>query len=245
MTRWYGLASVWLLAVLTMYVTTPAQAASSSDTDLILSTSKQGATSDLTEFYARNLGLTLPGDGTAAVAAPVAARASSAPPVDGGAANRILAMADEVDSRDLGSVQGGFALPSGLDVSFGFDIATSVGGAVVQQLTVPTTNLTTGVTQSVPMSVTSAGNNFSISLPVGSSSSVSVTSLTNSGLTAVTTALGAGGVTSLLQNRANNQVLQQVNTFNLSITGMSQMLAQRVTQNMVGVALGSANMLRR
>ena len=193
---------------------------------------------DMTVFYGRDLGLML---------ADVPTQPAIVARSDGKSASAVqqLASLDQVAADDLGQMRGGFALPGNLAVTFGFDIATSVGGNVVQSLSVPMTSITTGMTTSVPVTVTSSGAGLTYSLPVGSGAPLSVTTLANGGLTSVTTLLGGGGMTSVLKNGANNQAIQQYRVFNVSITGMNQMLAQQTVQGMVGKAISGASILRR
>jgi hypothetical protein len=187
---------------------------------------------DLMLLYARDLGL---GDSIASAELPDAAESAI-----------VLAVGPAVDADDLGHMRGGFALPTGLSVSFGFDISTSVAGDLVQRVTLPSTNIVTGVTSDAMLSVLSSGVASQIALPFGQASSgVSVVSLANSGLTSVVTTFGgAGGISSLLQNRADNAVLQQTRAVDITITGLSQSLAQQATQNVVGRALSATTLFR-
>ena len=53
-----------------------------------------------------------------------------------------------------------------------------------------------------------------------SSPAMAVQSLVNSGMTSVVSSLGGGGVTNTITNSANNQLVQQVITANINITGL-------------------------
>ncbi|HTH96363.1 MAG TPA: hypothetical protein VL574_03045 [Stellaceae bacterium] len=152
-------------------------------------------------------------------------------------------MANEIPADQLGDIRGGFSLPSGMEISFGFDIATRVGGDVVQQLSVPMTNVP-GTGSSVPLSVLSQGASSSVQLSLGSAAPVSVSSLANTGLTSITTTLGAGGISSLIQNQANGQVIQQTRVLDVSISGLTQSLAQQAAHTMMVNALAAASMPR-
>jgi hypothetical protein len=161
------------------------------------------------------------------------------------AIRRVLATADAVDPQELGRMRGGFALPDGVSLAFGFDLATSVNGELLQRVNLPLTQITTGFGVSVPLSVTVGSDSYSLGLPMGAGSApISIVSLTNEGLTSVTTVLGGGGVFSMLQNQANNQVLQQTRVFDVSITGMSQLLAEQARQTLVGNALAAGALLK-
>jgi len=204
---------------------------------------------DLTLLYARDFGLTTP-----ILAAPQPIKQTlpqALSELDEEAQQssgvlQVLASADRVGTSELEKMRGGFALPNGITVNFGFDIATSLDGLLVQRLTLPATDITTGMAQSVPVSLNANGVISSLNLPTGAGGSpVSVSTFVNQGLTNVTTMLGAGGISSLLQNQVDGQLLQQTRVLDVSVTGLSQTLAQQAAQNVLGQALSAGIALRR
>jgi hypothetical protein len=60
-----------------------------------------------------------------------------------------------------------------------------------------------------------------------SSPALAIQSILNNGMTSVVSNLGAG-VTNTISNAANNQLIQQVITANIGITGLSQTIQQNV-----------------
>jgi hypothetical protein len=85
-----------------------------------------------------------------------------------------------------------------------------------------TTNVTPQTTQQTTTSNASSTTNVQ-----ANTSSVSVTSTANQGQTTFLTQLAGSGITNLVQNQANNQLIQQVTTISIGITGMSQWLSQQ------------------
>jgi hypothetical protein len=72
-----------------------------------------------------------------------------------------------------------------------------------------------------------------------SSPAMAIQSILNNGMTSVVSNLGAG-VTNTISNAANNQLIQQVITANIGITGLSQTIQQNVTST-VASRLAAAN----
>ena len=60
-----------------------------------------------------------------------------------------------------------------------------------------------------------------------------VQSVVNSGLTSVVSSLAGGGVTNHISNAANNQLVQQVITANIGITGLGQAIQQGVASTVM------------
>jgi ABC-type proline/glycine betaine transport system permease subunit len=67
---------------------------------------------------------------------------------------------------------------------------------------------------------------------VGTPSQV-VQSVVNSGMTSVVSSLGGGGVANHITNSANNQLVQQVITANIGITGLGQAIQQGVASTVM------------
>lgn len=70
--------------------------------------------------------------------------------------------------------------------------------------------------------------------------SSSIQSLLNNGMTSIASSLGHGGVTNAISNTANNQLVQQVITANIGITGLSQAIQQNLAST-VASRLAAAN----
>lgn len=211
-------------------------------------TPQRDGPAELTMLYARDLGLdtgSMQAGGSIAVASGPSVTKASRQASTGPVVTRVFAMASPVANTELGEIRGGFALPGGVNVSFGFDVATSLAGRTLQQLTLPVTSLGAGGPQSVPVSVSSAGNSSVINFALGTGAApVAITSLANGGATSVTTALTSGGISSLVQNRMDGQLLQQTRTFDVSITGLKAALAQQATYQLVTRALSVGASLR-
>jgi hypothetical protein len=143
-----------------------------------------------------------------------------------------------LDDRGLGEIRGGLNTGSGLIVNFSFQQATYVNHNLAQNIVVPTVTVSPG---SSNVASTSSGLTPSSIAPTGSATTqvqvgapaVAIQSLLNSGMTSVVSSLGGGGVTNTISNTANNQLVQQVITANINITGLSQAIQQSVTSTVL------------
>lgn len=73
-----------------------------------------------------------------------------------------------------------------------------------------------------------------------SSATAAIQSILNGGMTSVASNLSGGGITSTISNSANNQLIQQLITANVGISGLSQAIRQNVPA-MVTTGLAGAN----
>lgn len=202
---------------------------------------------DLSVYYARQLGLLDPtatsfGTPSSAIAqiTPVrqqVATASAPPPA--GTAKIVLALADvpRVSSSQLGTMRAGFALPNGVSVNFGFDSATFLNGATSP---VQVFNITgSAIGSAVSGSVTTQNQTPStMTVPLTSFNPNSLVTTVNGGLTSIMTEIGTSGLSTVINNQANNQLVQHFQTVNVDISGLSAMLSQQVAQSALSRALG-------
>ena len=145
-----------------------------------------------------------------------------------------------LDDRALGTIRGGLSTGSGLVVNFSFQEATYVNHNLTQNIVVPTVTVSPG-SSTVVLGSTPSGVTPSSVAPTGSgmtqaqvaSSALAVQSLVNSGMTSVVSSLGGRGVTNTITNAANNQLVQQVITANINITGLSQTIQQSVASTVL------------
>lgn len=137
-----------------------------------------------------------------------------------------------VATDELDDMRGGFSLPGGLSVSFGFEIETRVNGLPVQRLTMPQASLAAG-----PLPGVRTGEGGSLaSMPGGR---VVDDRLVNGGATRVLTEIGAGGIVGAVQNRANNTVVDRRTTVDVDIQGMRGMIGRAGGQTVLQGALGT------
>jgi hypothetical protein len=134
-----------------------------------------------------------------------------------------------LDDRDLGQIRGGLSVGSGLVVNFAFQEATYVNHSLAQNIVVPTLTVSPGSMAGAgasfsPGSVAAIGN----SATQVNSPALAVQSLVNSGMTSIVSNVGGQGVSNVIANTANNQLVQQVITANIGITGLSQTIQQSV-----------------
>jgi hypothetical protein len=126
-----------------------------------------------------------------------------------------------LDDRQLGGIRGGLSTGSGMVVNFSFQEATYVNHNLTQSIVVPTMTISPG-------SASAGGTATQVSAP-----SQVVQSVVNNGMTSVVSSLGGGGVTNHISNTANNQLVQQVITANIGITGLGQTIQQSVASTVM------------
>lgn len=161
-----------------------------------------------------------------------------------------------LDDSELAAVRGGLNVGSGLVLNFAFQEATFVDHNLTQNIIVPTITVSPGsATASVggttvaggfgnfsPNSVAVIGN-AAAQLPV-SSPSLAVQSVLNGGMTSIVSTVGSGGVTNLISNTANNQLVQQLITANINVTGLSQTIQQSVASTVVSRVQAATSQFR-
>lgn len=148
-----------------------------------------------------------------------------------------------LDDQSLGEIRGGLSTGSGVVMNFSFQEATYVNNNLTQSIVIPT------VTVSPGSNTTAMANSFSPGAiaPVSnivqaqvSSPAQAVQSIVNNGMTTIVGSLSKGGITNVIGNTANNQLIQQVITANIGITGLSQAMQQSVASTAMG-HLAAAN----
>lgn len=130
--------------------------------------------------------------------------------------------ANAIATDELDELRGGFAMPGGMTVSFGFDIETRLGGVTAERLNMPNTALGPGMATPV-MTVTDA-NGVARQVTM-SGAPIMVESLGANGATRVQTLI-SNGITSIVQNAANGQQVQRFATVTVDVAGMRGMLTQ-------------------
>jgi len=168
------------------------------------------------------------------------------PPANTALGERLAATA--LDDSQLGGIRGGLSTSSGLVVNFSFQEATYVNHNLVQSIVVPTITVSPGSPTGAVATVAAGGSaltpvvNTAKQVQV-SSPALAIQSILNNGMTSVVSNLGAG-VTNTISNAANNQLIQQVITANIGITGLSQSSQQNVASTAAS-RLAAANMQLR
>jgi hypothetical protein len=137
-----------------------------------------------------------------------------------------------LDDSQLGEIHGGLSTSSGLVVDFSFQEATYVNHNLAQSIVVPTMTVSPGSATGVVATVAASGSALTPLVDTAkqaqaSSPALAIQSILNNGMTSVVSNLGAG-VTNTISNAANNQLIQQVITANIGITGLSQTIQQNV-----------------
>jgi hypothetical protein len=143
-----------------------------------------------------------------------------------------------LDDRQLGGIRGGLSTGSGMVVNFSFQEATYVNHNLTQSIIVPTMTISPGSTSASTATMTAGASGIAgvgttaTHVQVGAPSQV-VQSVVNSGMTSVVSSLGGGGVTNHITNSANSQLVQQVITANIGITGLGQAIQQGVASTVM------------
>jgi hypothetical protein len=130
--------------------------------------------------------------------------------------------ANAIATDELAELRGGFAMPGGMMVSFGFDIETRLGGVTAERLSMPNTALGPGMATPV-MTVTDA-NGVARQVTM-SGTPFMVESLGANGATRIQTMI-SNGITSIVQNAANGQQVQRLTSVSVDVAGMRSMLTQ-------------------
>jgi len=161
-----------------------------------------------------------------------------------------------LNDQELSGVRGGLSIGQGVVMNFAFQEATFVNHNLAQSIVVPTITVSPGSnTASVGgMTVGGSVGNFSpnsvavignaaAQLPV-SSPTIAIQSILNNGMTSVVSSVGGGGVTNLISNTANDQLVQQLITADINISGLSQTIQQSVASTVVGRVQAATSQFR-
>ena len=178
--------------------------------------------------------------------APIKTEHRMAVPAANAAIGERLASARLDDDR-LSEVRGGLDAGSGMLLSFSFQEATYVNHNLAQTIVVPTVTIAPGT--STMAAASGLSNNATIPIAPITNSTVQtqvnspapgLPSLLNGGITQIASALGGGGLTNVISNSANNQLVQQVIAANIGITGLSQAIQSQGVASSVMNRLTSA-----
>ena len=135
--------------------------------------------------------------------------------------------------EELAEMRGGFAMPGGMMVSFGFNIETRLGGVTAERLNMPNTALGPGMAAPI-MTITDAhGVARQVTM---SGAPFMVESLGANGATRIQTLI-SNGIASIVQNAADGQQVQRFTNVSVDVAGMRSMLNQlgqnRVMENAI------------
>ena len=122
-------------------------------------------------------------------------------------------------------------------MNFSFQEATYINHNLTQSIIVPTMTISPGST-SAAAATTAAGASPIAGIASTAQTQVSaptqvVQSVVNNGMTSIVSSVGAGGVTNHISNTANNQLVQQMITANIGITGLGQAIQQGVASTVM------------
>lgn len=198
-----------------------------------------GTGRDMLEAYADALGLEVAAprpEGDAVPRRDVAAIArpdmGTAPQSDTAAAPRLALAAAPLAREELGGMRAGFALPGGISLAFGFDIETRLAGVPVQRMMLPLTELGPGAPQ---VQIVEGGTVRNVAAGAGP---IVAAGVFNGGGTRISTVLDRG-ITSLVQNSRDGQVVQRRAAFQVDIAGMGRLLDAAATRRVIDDALGA------
>lgn len=175
-----------------------------------------------------------------------------------------------LDDAKLSDVRGGFDASSGVTLNFAFQQATFVNHDLIENVVVPTLTISPSQTGGVAAGGAAAQSSsiaglsafgipgaLSTTAGAGINSATVVTdnsvqtqvsvsnstlqALVNSGLaTVVGGGTGNGGVTSVLTNTGNNQLIQQMTTIDIGVSGLSKLMQQGVASSVINRLTGPA-----
>jgi len=186
------------------------------------------------------------------VAAESAVRRNGKPAAPPTVGERIASAA--LGDGELGKIRGGLSVGPGVIVNFAFQEATFVNHNLAQSIVVPTITVSPGSTTAVVGGAAIAGTSTSFSpgsvAAIGNTAaqlnvpSVAVQSVVNNGMTSIVSSIGGGGVTNLVGNTANNQLIQQTITANIGISGLSQAIQQGVASTVLSRVRAATSQFR-
>lgn len=122
-----------------------------------------------------------------------------------------------VAAAELDGMRGGFALPGGVVVGFGFDITTAVNGLPVQRFTLAADG--TLAVSGAPGAPPASGD--------GQPLPVLARTILNDGATRILTALDLGSAATIIANSADGQQITRHAVFTIEVDGLGAQLARR------------------
>lgn len=150
-----------------------------------------------------------------------------------------------IASAEMGTLRGGFLTASGIDVRFGFDIATLAADIPIQRFVLPRNESQMTVTNMGPGGVTET---WTVPVTPGSVAanplSPPVEAVLGDGATRIGTSFD-GGITTVIANTANGQHLRRVATFDVELIGLRTRLGQSAAHDALLSALAAPRVLRR
>jgi len=158
-----------------------------------------------------------------------------------------LAGVTQVSSGELGAMRAGFALPNGMMVNFGFLSSTFVNDSAnpVQALNIQgwASGGSGGTSFGGTSTTTNLGVTATVPLTPGGVTAPVLTAV-NNGMTNIQSWISNSGLSTVISNQANNQLIQHYQTLNVDIGGLKAMVSQQVTQSILSRALDAAHIFR-
>jgi len=174
--------------------------------------------------------------------------AATPAPVPSGAGTIVLALAGvpRVSSSALALMRAGFESRTGIRWDFGFSSATFFDGDPVQTLNIGGSSDGTASGTTVHSSVTTQiqGSPQTVTSISSNPPTTSLITTANNGLTSVQTIIGSAGLSTIIKNQADNQLIQHFQTITLTISGLNAMVSQQVTQSILSRALDAGHMFQ-
>jgi hypothetical protein len=127
-----------------------------------------------------------------------------------------------LSAAELDKLRGGFDLGNGITVNLGLQVQQ-----FVNSLLTPVNQLNVSVTNKLTVTQTTNGPNGPTTTTLPSiPSTITPIGPINNGATNLAVTLANSGITSTIQNSANNQALTQITTLNISTQGLVNVLHQ-------------------
>jgi hypothetical protein len=127
-----------------------------------------------------------------------------------------------LSAAELDKLRGGFDLGNGITVNLGLQVQQ-----FVNSLLTPVNQVNVSVTNKLTVTQTTNGPNGPTTTTLPSiPSTITPIGPINNGATNLAVTLANSGITSTIQNSANNQALTQITTLNISTQGLVNVLHQ-------------------
>jgi len=174
-------------------------------------------------------------------------RAVGAKATGGNMTTRLASAA--LDDAKLSDIRGGYDIGSGVTVNFAFQQATYVDHSLTENVVIPTLTISPGqgTVSTGGLAQVAAGGSISSATVVangGIQTQVSVSNsmlqaLVNSGMASVIgPSAGNGGTSTTLINGANNQLIQQMTTIDIGVSGLSKLMQPNIASSALGRIAG-------
>ncbi|HET9146711.1 MAG TPA: hypothetical protein VFN77_01545 [Acetobacteraceae bacterium] len=124
-----------------------------------------------------------------------------------------------LNDRELTGIRGGFSPAPGITLNFAFQQSTYQNHQLIQSTIIPDSTIR----------LSPSGGAALVQQATRAASGPSASALAGAGTApaAVLTEIGPGGITNVIRNTSNNQLVQQMTSISIGVSGLSQLLSRQ------------------